>query len=422
MAFFDDIGLLPVQEPINIQGLQSLNRMQNIFGPPPDPFGNMGALPMQIGNQPQPFDMRARMGELYQPRMDMQNRFNSMLDQFPQPQNPSMLRKIGAALYGMSQPNSFEAATQFANAPYFNALNQYKMQLGPLQQAADNERLMNAQDRQFAQSIASQEMAQRRLEESERAARARVDIAQQREDRLLAHNQAKIDLANWKAKNPNGVVKEGADGFLYVVNPQTGQEIKTAVEHGRLTDLERINLTAAHAMDRVVTQQEGATNRTAMTQAGATERTRMGQEGAMERTQYNVLNRPLRTSGSPAVNQTVRAKQAVSEHPEWAPYIKFTPSGQFLRVEAPVGSAGLFGFGAKPSGDANVTKQINDYIFGRAIGSTVPTNQQSNSTANKGGEIMKGRVVVEKNGQKFSLPANQLQQAIAQGYVEVRAQ
>jgi len=414
----------------DVASLQALSRMANIFGPPAsppqDPFGNMGMMPMG-GMQEQPFDMGRRMAELYQPQNQMQDRFSSLLDQFPQRENPSGLRKLGAVLYGFGQGaqgnDPLRASQSFANAPYYNKLADWQTQVEPLNKAADNERLMNTQNRMYANQVATQEQRDRQLTEAERKNRA----LETDKEVMRKRQQQLADLKVWQANNPNQQLKV-IDGEAYIFNPQGGLE-PTGIKG--LTKEDEINLAAAHAMNRVQVQQAGATERTGMQQSGATERTGMQQEGAttrtgmqqtgaMNRTQFNVLNRPIGGgSTSPNVTQNARARQAVSEHPEWAPYIKRTASGQFIGVEAPKGSSGFFGMGATQGGDPAIVKQINDYIFGNSSRGNVPSNQQPNSPANT--PITSGRIsVIGPNGEKGSVPANQLQQALAQGYKQVK--
>lgn len=346
------------------------NRLGNIFGQQQPTFGGPYATPgfnpnpnlNQMGQQ-QPFDFGARMNELYKPQNIMQDRFASHLDAFPERQEPSTLRKIGSVIYAMGQKDPIAAGDAFRNFHYNNALQDWQKQAPFLQQGADNERLMNINERMWANQQATGELNQRRLDESTRAAQEREELNRIRETRLREHNTAKIQLAEWKAQNPNGQLKVGNDGFVYVINPQNGQSVKTAVQSNELSDLERMNLQLTNALEL-----EGVRNENRLGQIDA-----QGQQNRLTRqtptgAASNILNRPLTTA-----QQTARAKQAVSEHPEWAPYIQFSPSGQLLRVAVPEGSNGIpfLGWGAKPGGDATILPQINAYIFGQPS-ATVP--------------------------------------------------
>src|SRR5262245_55669250 len=96
----------------NIPLLQTISRLASIFGQPNAQATTPPFVPIQKGRyQPPPllpsidqdqFDMGKRWQELYQPEMTMQNRYNSLISNYPEREQPSVLRRIGAAIYGMN--------------------------------------------------------------------------------------------------------------------------------------------------------------------------------------------------------------------------------------------------------------------------------------------------------------------------------
>ena len=110
-SFGFDLGYLRKKNTLGAPGLmdqpqQSNNPFGGLFKPPPM---NMGAL-QQIGNhsvQPEPQQENSMeefvkmMQQLYHPETTATDRFNALLDKFPQREKPSLGRSLVAAGMGI---------------------------------------------------------------------------------------------------------------------------------------------------------------------------------------------------------------------------------------------------------------------------------------------------------------------------------
>ena len=390
------------------------------------PVGNVQIPPVQ---QQQP--MQNQMQQ-YQPSFDMQNRFSSLLDQMPQPNNPNIWQKIGASIGGMGTQQPFQAAQQMAYAPYFNELANWKMRAPFMQQAADNERLTNTQGLTYNNQMLQRQFERDELKSKDKIAEGKQEVAEKNAESRRLRDEA------YAAKLANPDIKfQVIDGALYALDPATGQPVDTGVRG--LSKMEELRFTADAAQKRVETQQAGATQRTGMQQTGANERNEATIAGAMERTEAQQTGANTRATNrstsagsySPITLRKVRAQDILNQRPDLAQYVD--ANGNVAEADKPGGIRSLFGGISKF--DETTRKALVDYIEGKPgaqipvistapiantpgmpslpAGSTV-TGRASGTTAPA------GRIVVEKDGQQFSLPAGQLSDAIKQGYKQVK--
>ncbi len=331
----------------------------------------------------QPMQQRENEYEFFRPQNDMQNRFAGLLDNMPQPNKPSVWRKLGASLAGLGKENGYETAQSIAYAPYLRELSEWKMRAPFMQQAADNERLTNQQGLTFNNQMRTQQFNERKQDEVERKNQSTESLNREKEERANKLAELKI----WQAQNPN-VKFQVVDGTLYALNPADGKAVDTGVKG--LSKMEELQFTANAAMDRVNAQQTGAMNRTVVQQEGATERAGLGgtpfnqvnPDGSTSSVFINRtgqaspitgINGPLQRPAAPprATNagvlsptqqrqlQVTRANQLKNQDPALGQFITIGPNG-IVTVAEP--RRGLFGGQSGPTEEQR--KRIMEVVFG----------------------------------------------------------
>jgi hypothetical protein len=164
--------------------------------------------------------------QLYTPETTAQNRLNSLIDAYPERQNPSLLSKIAASLMGLgNSPNIPKLQDNFLYGGYNDSVADWKNKVEPAYQAANLERYGNANDRALAYQAAMSESAQRKLEETERNNRVKTDLS-----------QGRLTLAEWKAHHPNAILYKPLGGNAYWMDPQTKEVFETEVSTGTMTE------------------------------------------------------------------------------------------------------------------------------------------------------------------------------------------
>lgn len=405
----------PQQLPINTFNPNLIGRAGYGVDPQwsaPDP------LPVNQFN-PQMFGQQQNYGNEYKPKTEMNDRFAALLDQFPERTEQGILKKIAIALSagfgsGGDIGQAAQAAEIMKNAGFNRQLNDWKNKIVPVQQAADNERLSNAQERMYFDQAGRIRQSERKQEEVERAAKIREDQGQQKID--IAAKKQEVDA--FKVNNPTWRAVSGKGGTVHFVNPMDPtQIIDTKLPTGTLTDMERMKLQLDNDLVKM-----GQQNENVLGQIGA--RGQVQSELIDQRTDAQKELIPLRTAGQIEVKKTVpganprvtgtgtvsatqriaeegrRARQALSEHPEWTEYIGFDDKNKFIRTRLPAG--GYFSKG----GSQQILDAVNKYIYGDTApalmgsreGSTIPATNPPNTNI--------GRVqVIGPNGEKGTVSA-----------------
>lgn len=385
--------------------------------------------------------------EMYQPTYQNQNRFASLIDNMPQPTNPSIWRKIGGTLSGLGQQDPYGTAVGITNAPYFNELANWRMKAPFMQQAADNERLTNTQGLTANNQFRTQQINQQRADTQERAATAKAET-----DRMNAESRRLRDEAYaFKQSNPNWVPMKSKGGTVVYVNPQDpSQMFDTGIDSGTLTERDAINMRIQGqlqvadanniaALQRTNVQQAGANARdtnnwvTFQTPDGKTMRynpsTNQVEEAPLPSgvSRIGVPGRTSTTGISPAAQATSRKNRAqdiVNANPTLQQYI--SPTGTVAATKA----GGIFG-GATPYDDAFREKMVA-YIEGRTTevpklqsGTTTPIRntpgmpglpQGSTVTASTSGTGPAQSVtMITPDGREVQIPSDKVSEAIARG-------
>lgn len=348
-----------------INDLQTSSRLSSIFNPDETsgwkkllsslPSLLSGTVPtfggdynpvMNMQGQDDPsLDTDRIMSELYQPENRMQNMFNDMIANMPQRnENPSFLRKMGGALYGLGFEDPISAQDQFIQRPFHEKMSDFVNRGKVVGDAAANERAANINQRQFAHQAAQNAVANRRADITERYNEGRLATADERArtyqqnadtNRMRAESSTALarELAN------GGTIQFGDDGEAYLLT-KTGQLRPIPVDLFSPQELEELRQKGQIA---AITAQGAQTRETKTTAPALNPNSAAGRP-------------PSATQENAAVQG--RALRAFSQNPEWQRYMNIDPiTGRFLGTKMP------------SNGDRNTFDQINEFIFGPSAAS-----------------------------------------------------
>lgn len=283
--------------PIQAQGqnpLEQLRLMQIMGGGTPPNQGSPTPMSAQGINPPM-------MGG-YQPETGATDRFNEMLQNYPESENRGMLEKIALSMMALNDPRLVQQIMQQPSQEQ----EAWSAQIGPAQAAAGLEGSSNVNMRQIANMILTGRQAGEKIEIS----------------------RAAQELNEWKAQNPNMQLKTREDGMIVGISPlDPTQVVETGVKSGDLSDQEkedaRIELEEAKETGRV----SRAATATGEKKAAATLQ------------EERLRGRPTKTTGAQSLEErraiSNRAQKIKNENPEWAKYIKI--DGDEVTVTAPRG-------------------------------------------------------------------------------------
>lgn len=411
---------------MNLDFLQNL-RLQNLFGPQQ---GHQGVpTPMEVPMpaptpgiagpiSPQPLDIQAaqgtglgdiasQMSQLYQPQTENIDRFNEMIGQYPTREEPGNLRKIASIglatlgdLYGPQGSGKLAFSEAMGYGKHNRAVEDWQNRIEPLGQAANIERQSNVNQRTAAYQTVSQQLRADR----DAAIEAR-DTAKQR----LA--EQKLQLSQLKYQNPD-LDFDLRGPTVMVMNPRTGQVQDTGVPTGSLSDLEKIMYQHQNAVELEGVRQAGRTDLEAQRQQGRTDlesQRQAGREtiqGMPSRSTVDNEDRELLPTQQ-RVALTAKVQEIAARNPRLAQFIEFDSNGNFSGIKPP--KTGFFGTG--PSAEEH--QELLNLIYGEQLGSMGTMTSREGTTGDR-------VTVQDAQGNKFTVPRTQLQQAIGQGYTEVR--
>lgn len=376
------------------------------FKPKSDPFGNISfgppaqqAMPAQTPMAPvqsQPtggFDVGARMRELYQPETVAQDRFNSLLGEYPEAQKPGWLRVIGATLADMARPGSGMSVIEGDRG---RRVADWRNKIGSAQDAAFLERQTNTGERQLASTTVTQE----RLTKADRE-RAEKDAARTK----IMQDRAEV----YRLKSEVGNFKFDFSGpKVMVTNPKTGEVKQTDIDTGSLSDADKMALTQEDMLERITTQggesrkteelrqtgREGlaetrgwqafntADGKTILVNQITGETKPIGVEGQLTKpgTQTGAGRGELPTQTK--VRQATAARQFAAKNPELGKFIQFSPGNEFS-IRPP--ATGRFSTGPTPEQHAQITAAI--------YGNDVAIQQPGRTGSPTGGPTTGGQVM-----------------------------
>lgn len=275
----------------------------------------------------------------------------------------------------------------------------------------------------FNAAMQKQVLGQQALQQKGELGQEALDLKKNQLDEKSSTDTAKTNIAadrasvyKFKNENPNSVIKQGGDGHLYAINPQTNA----------MTDLGQDGTSDADKL------QLGIQGKLAVTAA----------EGSNQIADINARGEQTRQTDSqkvPSGQSTTatliaRAHEALNTHPEWASFINILDANNF-HVQSP-GGGGMFSH-AGPTPEQY--KQINDFIYkgtGSSLGnknttqttqtqsktdtSTTTPNSKTITPDPNAPKAPTGRVNIfdSKTGKLVgSVPQNQAGQAKTQGFI-----
>lgn len=374
--------------------------MQNIFGPmaqspnPTNEVPNSGPSASPIA--PQAPDINSRMNELYNPSHTAIDAFKDLESQYPERQNPSTLRKIGAAITGVGYGP--QAAMNLLEQPHQRDIEDWKNKMGPLQQGANLERQENVNSRTLAYQTIAAQLRQEALDNKEKLDDANLKIRQQR-----------ADVYEFKARNPDFKI-DFSGTTVKVANPQTGEIKDTGIPTGSMSDADKLALQHENRLDEI-----GATGNEARKTEGVKQD---GRESLAEKKGWTTANIPdptdptrligvrinndtgevkrieldnkpvgpvAKVSGTGStskpelptqtrVRMISKAREVANKNPDWAKYIKI--QGNDFIITKPGGWGGP---------DKATFDKINNAIYGTSTGSAV--NSIEKEIPNSGGKM-----------------------------------
>lgn len=366
------------------------------MAPTTQPFQNISfgstELPM---SQPmnEGYNVNARMQEMYNPSTIAGDRFEGLIDEYPERQEPGMLRKIASiGLASLSDLFGNQQGRQTFNDMMYprheQKLTDWKNKIGPAQSAANLERQENVNSRTLAHQTISNEIKSRADAERSKKNEADIQIRQQR-----------ADVYDFKARNPHMKLMATKGGNITAFNPLTGETLDTGIPSGSLSELDKATLTQENALERI-----GATG-------AETRETENLRQTGRERNIALQGEESRKTKGTPSASTSVstktelptqtkvrqfnKASELANSDPELGKFIKIGKSNDF-EVTKP-GSGGFFG-------SKGPTKEQYDSIVEKIYGTKGPerTGKIDQQDSNKKNQAIK----ILQDNKKPITPAN----------------
>ncbi len=363
-------GNIPYQQP---QTLNQVEQQQPYSGM--NPQQQQGPHAIDYGQQPNqymdtPADPNSMMGQPVSSPYQHQNidQLNRMIADYPVEQKPSKWRHVGAMLVGAGYGP--EAAQKFLGEPYNKEVVAWKNKVGPVENAATQERIGNQNIRTSQISQEKQDLAEKKLTQ---------DTANKEADRKIRADRAAT--YDFKTKHPNHLIKENDKGQLIAIDPQSGQTSILADENGEpikssiLTDTDKINMQIEGRLKAIEATGKNQQSNIAATGAEARKteadkevnrQSDIASRGAQARTTKSTAgtttgaSKPLPPSQI-KTQQYNKAREAYNSHPEWQQFIKLgDPGSNDFKLEAP----GTSLFGMRKTGPADQEYQkMKDFIY-----------------------------------------------------------
>jgi hypothetical protein len=368
---------------------------------------NIG-FPQQNNQMLQRPQMPAQNYQFSQPQYDAQNRFASELQNVPEPNKPSFGRKLGASLAGLASNDPFGTAQNIAFNPYFHQLALRQQRLPMLQQAADNERMSNTAGMEADNRFRTQLLNQEKADTTARQTDDRIKIAQQNADTSTRRAEIYAKIAK---------------GGTIAYDEKTGQG-KMVYKDGTTEPVDVMHLTPEQQRELIIQGQlkivraQGANQQANIAAQG---KNQQALESARQKNrEVNLVERNRVWNLLPSQQRQQiqnNYEQIIRENPAYDEFFEVDANtGRIGLVEENEGDGGFLGFGASPALD----KPTRDLLLQRLNAGVNTPRSTSTTTPVIGGASSNDRITVEKDGKQFSLPKSQLQQAIAQGFKEVK--
>lgn len=398
--------------------LMEMLRMSNIFGPqsqipsesPPmmntefmvptrQPFENISFGPSQSMEMNQPminpeYDVSSRMRDLYNPSTGASDRFEGMIDAYPErPENQGMLRKIASVglaslsdLFGNRQGQ--QTFNEMMYPGHEQKLTDWKTKIGPTQSAANLERQENVNARTLAHQTVTNEIRSRAEDERVKKNERDAQIKQQR-----------ADIYDFKTRNPHMKLMTTKGGNVTAYNPLTGQTVDTGIPSGSLSDIDKLSLTQENVLERIGATGEETRTTEKLRQEGRERNIALsGEESRKTKSTPSISNTTTKSElpTQTKVRQFNKASEIANSDPDLAKFIKLGTNNTF-EITKP-GSGGFFG-------SAGPTKAQYDKITESIYGTKGPERtgkMDSTADTNKRNQAIK---ILQDNGKPVT-PAN----------------
>lgn len=311
----------------NTDYLTNLN--QPSFGPTDMPdlqsFQAEGYTPREsISSTPSEMDAGARMRELYQPQTESTDRFNQMIQQYPQEEKPSWLRRIGAMVVDYTKGS--KRAEDWFHEPYNEKVQEWKDKIGPAQQSANLERYENVNQRTLAYNQIAAELREKALQAKER-----------NDDRNATIREHRARIYEFRARNPGWKIVPTKGGNVMVINPITGESRDTGIPTGSMTELDKIELQGEQRLDQIAATGDEARTTETTRQEGRMELA--GERGKQARETRATVpggvsgSRPTSPQGI-KVDQYNKARQVLNSSPTLGKFVTLG-SGNEFKIKKP---------------------------------------------------------------------------------------
>jgi hypothetical protein len=201
-------------DPIFEENLARSLRRANVFNPTPTFGSEVEADPLTLPRQyeadrVEPYDVDARMRALYNPEDELMKKFTESIDKMPRREDyhPSLGRRITGGLAALRDP---KIGQDIVSGGFDRQLDQWKTELDPRLKAANLENTSNNNMRAIANSVISQEIADRRIE----AALAKQRYSERQGDERLEQGGRRLDIAAEVAKGGQFEVDDAGNAFI----------------------------------------------------------------------------------------------------------------------------------------------------------------------------------------------------------------
>lgn len=405
----------------------------SLTSPTMSPYNNVsfGSTEMPMPQPQNDFDPARRMAELYTPEHEASDRFNNLINQFPQEQKPSGLRRVGGAILG----SLTDLGTNFGGNrtgvkghdvydettgknKYRESVGKWKEQVGPSGTAASLEKGNNINERQLASQTVNSELTARRDDARNKTNESNTKI---REDRAAVYR--------YKVEHPNKKFDFTGPTVL-LADPNDGSVVDTGIKTGSLSDEDKINLQQTNAINRI--KETGNEARKTEDTRETNRENLAGVKGDETRKTKGTPSANLTNKGETPTQTKVRqyntAKEFAAKNPNLAKFIKFGKSNEF--TVSPPSQGGFFSSAGPTEEEHNA---ITNAIYGDALQVPQPTRTGSDSNTNTPtdkpnntspikGLPPEGKIKVSNDGGKTKhwLPFKQFEAAKKQGYVQVQ--
>jgi hypothetical protein len=227
-------------------------RMQSLYDPQ-----NVGMPTRDAGD-----DMMELLAQLYKPENKMSDLYQSALQQMPQREEPSKMRKIGAAIAGLgagvhpsayshgaalgfeSTPGAQQAAQEeFAYRPYNRKMADFKTKTDVLAKGANEEEKSNINKRALALGEASRITSARRAEDYGARVNAQNEKAVQDAQRDVTRLKQDLEKANAdRVQRENAVNSRAATAADAIAQREQEARMKD-IQHSLDRAVDRLQLT-----------------------------------------------------------------------------------------------------------------------------------------------------------------------------------